>query len=350
MAGARSATLLTALSQALVAFTVEADNDYEEDAPHRTTLSRTGDGPWLTSMVSWTNGLRHIGDGVSTKELEQRARTLPNIGGLLRWGYLREDAGMLRLTAGGRTACESWTPIPDRVEARWHQRFGTANIERLRAALAVIAADQRDDLPDGMPILGHGMRSDRVLRTGPPPDDVEQLELPALLSRVLLALTLGYEDRSKISLAIATTVLRLLDKPGVTVAELPARSGIAKETVAVAVAWLHSHRLVDVGAGRLRLIEPTAAGQQARAGYLRGCDRLEAAAAQRWPGSIAEIRGLLTEIVASPRLAEGLVPPVAGWRSQLPYRRQTEAWLANPGGALPHFPVVTHRGGWPDGS
>ena len=48
---AQARTLVTALSQALVAFTVEADNDYEEDAPHRTTLGGRGDGPWLTSMV-----------------------------------------------------------------------------------------------------------------------------------------------------------------------------------------------------------------------------------------------------------------------------------------------------------
>jgi hypothetical protein len=83
---------------------------------------------------------------------------------------------------------------------------------------------------------------------------------------------------------------------------------------------------------------------------LRACDRLEAAALRRWPGPIAEIRDLLTRIVGSPRLADGFLPPAGGWRAQLPYRRQTDAWLAHPATALPHFPVVTHRGGWPDGS
>jgi hypothetical protein len=84
---------VTLLSQALIAFTVEADNSYEAEAPHRTTLDPKGNGPWLTSLVCWTNGLRHVGTGVTVDELEQRARTRPNIAGLLRWGYLRDEAG-----------------------------------------------------------------------------------------------------------------------------------------------------------------------------------------------------------------------------------------------------------------
>jgi hypothetical protein len=29
---------------------------------------------------------------------------------------------------------------------------------------------------------------------------------------------------------------------------------------------------------------------------------------------------------------------------------QTEAMMTDPMKALPHYPLVTHRGGWPDGS
>jgi hypothetical protein len=109
-----SGTLVALLSQALIAFTVEADNDYEEDAPHTTSSDPRETGPWLTSMVCWTNGLRHICDGVTAGELERRARTRPNLGGLLRWSYLREDAGTVRLTAAGREACECCAAEPDR--------------------------------------------------------------------------------------------------------------------------------------------------------------------------------------------------------------------------------------------
>jgi hypothetical protein len=39
-----------------------------------------------------------------------------------------------------------------------------------------------------------------------------------------------------------------------------------------------------------------------------------------------------------------------GWRARNPYLRQTTAVLDDPGAALPHYPMVLHRGGWPDGS
>ena len=51
-----------------------------------------------------------------------------------------------------------------------------------------------------------------------------------------------------------------------------------------------------------------------------------------------------------PLLALGLMPPPGSWRARKPYLAQTEAMLADPGGALPHHPMVSHRGGYPDGS
>jgi hypothetical protein len=51
-----------------------------------------------------------------------------------------------------------------------------------------------------------------------------------------------------------------------------------------------------------------------------------------------------------PRLSLGLRPYPGGWRARSPYLRQTTAVLDDPGAALPHYPMVLHRGGWPDGS
>ena len=48
--------------------------------------------------------------------------------------------------------------------------------------------------------------------------------------------------------------------------------------------------------------------------------------------------------------AEAVRPPADGWRAHPPYRGLTAAFLADPLGALPHYPLVTHRGGFPDGS
>lgn len=49
-------------------------------------------------------------------------------------------------------------------------------------------------------------------------------------------------------------------------------------------------------------------------------------------------------------LAEGLRPYPDGWRAHPPYQTQTEATLADPAGLLPHYPVISHRGGFPDGA
>jgi hypothetical protein len=44
------------------------------------------------------------------------------------------------------------------------------------------------------------------------------------------------------------------------------------------------------------------------------------------------------------------VPDPGGWRAHPPYQRLTEAMIADPAGSLPHYPMVSHRGGYPDGS
>ena len=86
--------LSTLLSQALVAHTIELDNEAEHRLPHRTT--RQGDpgtgraGPWLVSFALWANVLQYLDDeGTTVAELRARARTGQLLlGGLRRWGYV----------------------------------------------------------------------------------------------------------------------------------------------------------------------------------------------------------------------------------------------------------------------
>jgi hypothetical protein len=73
-AGQRAPLPLPALlSQVLVAFTIEADNELEHQLPHRTTRGPAAGshrGPWLVSLVMWSNFLRFVGeDGVPVREL-----------------------------------------------------------------------------------------------------------------------------------------------------------------------------------------------------------------------------------------------------------------------------------------
>jgi hypothetical protein len=87
------------------------------------------------------------------------------------------------------------------------------------------------------------------------------------------------------------------------------------------------------------IVRPTRAGRRARFG----------------PGSIDSLRRSLLSVIEQgdggrPRLSLGLRPYPGGWRTRNPYLRQTTAVLDDPDDALPHYPMVLHRGGWPDGS
>jgi hypothetical protein len=73
-------------------------------------------------------------------------------------------------------------------------------------------------------------------------------------------------------------------------------------------------------------------------------------------GVIDGLTGALRALYAQPDwqqqplIGAGLVPYPDGWRAHPPYQRLTEVMIADPAGVLPHYPMVTHRGGYPDGS
>lgn len=85
--------LSTLLSQTLVAFTIEFDNEFEHRVPHRTTIfGSTGgsrQGPWLVSLAVWANCMQFVSaEGIMLGELRRRARTRTNLSGMQRWGYI----------------------------------------------------------------------------------------------------------------------------------------------------------------------------------------------------------------------------------------------------------------------
>ena len=54
--------LHTLLSHGYVAFTIECDNEFEHQFPHRTTKGPATGSPWLVSMAMWFNCMRHLGE------------------------------------------------------------------------------------------------------------------------------------------------------------------------------------------------------------------------------------------------------------------------------------------------
>jgi hypothetical protein len=367
-----AAPLPTLLSQALVAFTIEFDNEADRRIPHRTTRHGATPGGqlglWLISMAMWLNCMRFVTDeGISVDELARLARTQTNLSGMLRWGYVSLEpnpaarskkasleTGTLRPTRKGKQAQEIWRPLGAEIEARWQERFGKKEIAKLRESLDAIAGQYAVQLPDCMPILHYGLTSshfgfDSLTPAQTPENRDRNLPLPALLARVLLAFAIDFERESPLSLAICANVLRVLSETGELARSLPLLSGVSKESIAVAMGILRKGRFAEVGpekpGSRTKVVRLTPRGVAAQKAY----HALVASIENRWQTrygqpAIAALRASLEPIVGdgtaenSP-LFRGLEPYPEGWRAAVPRPR-----------TLPHFPMVLHRGGYPDGA
>ena len=366
-----SLPLSALLSQLLVAFTIEFDNEAEHRIQHRTTNCRPMNdsprGPWLVSMVMWSNCMRFVGEkGVSVRELENLARTKTNLNGMVRWGYvvvepepsdrqakLPRSHWLIRATSAGRKAREAWLPLFDTIEKRWQARFGKNAIARLQELLRAIVSQIDPNLPDCLPILGYGLfNKDPVLQRRVSKSKVgtcSDLALSALLARVLLAFAIEFERESDLSLAISSNVLRVLDEDGVRIRDLPLLTGVSKESIRMAMGILKKKHLAVVEpekrGTRAKVARLTAAGRNAKDAYRQMLSAIE----KRWNArfgseTILALRKSLEQLVGDPTvqrslLIEGLKPYPKGWRAST---RQPDT--------LPHFPMVLHRGGYPDGS
>jgi methyltransferase (TIGR00027 family) len=355
------------LSRVLVAFTIEADNEAEHQLPHRTTTYRSSprgpaDSPWLVSLVMWASALRHIPDeGITVAGIRRAARTGSNYAGLRRWGYIifdpeprrgKQSAAdtVVRLTARGRQARDGWAPIGGVVEERWRERFGAGTVATLRESLEAVAARPPAGLPDCLPILGYGLFSKVSEDDGPnavanrvAEGEVAGLPVWALLSRVLLAFTAEFESQSPVSLAICADVLRMLTERGVRVRDIPQLAGVSRESVAMAMGILVKRGLAtegpDPAGGRWRVAALTRRGAVAQAAYHELVADIEDTWRDRFGAdTVAGLRAGL-ERLPVPDLLAGIEPDPAGWRAQV--RRPD---------VLPHYPMVLHRGGYPDGS
>jgi hypothetical protein len=88
--------------------------------------------------------------------------------------------------------------------------------------------------------------------------------------------------------------------------------------------------------------------------------RLHAELEDRWKARFgqAEVRRLKASLLSlldrregrHALLSRGLEPYPDGWRAGKRYLEHTRAVIDDPSVGLPHYPMVLHRGGWPDGS
>jgi hypothetical protein len=351
--------LSTSLSHALVAFTIELDNEFER------RLGESGHAPRVTSLVMWSNFMRFVGDGVAVGELPDaagipKARTLSTLGGLERWRYVHVGADpetkrdgygsarglrpewVVRLTPAGRAAEAIWRPLPDEIEARWRERFGSGPVDELRRSLEAIVSELDVGLPEYMPIVGGASWKAADAVTFAERDQPSRLPLSALLSQVLVAYAIDFERESELALPLGANVVRVLDETGTEVKELPPRVDVSKEAVAMALTFLKKQGFVVVEGKEVRL---TSKGREAQKEAPRLHEEVEVGfSATELPAAVASV------LAQHDALVEGLRPPAGGWRATKPYLPQTEAMLENPTAVLPQYPMVLHRGGWPDGS
>jgi methyltransferase (TIGR00027 family) len=366
-----SVSLSALLSQALVAYTIEFDNEAEHRLPHRTTdhgaSGQAGGDPttWLVSLVMWENCLRHVTDEpITVGELETRARTATNLDGMRRWGYITIDGtarkthkgrpgpdAVLRATAAGLRARQVWLPLPGLIEQRWRERFSAIQVDQLRQALITVVSQLDPGLPDCLPILGAALLSRGPDPALPPVGHVDPAGLPlsALLSRVLLSFALEYEREADLSLAISANVLRALGPGGTRLRDLPPLTGTSKEAVSWALGILIRGQLAaegpDPAASRGKAARLTPWGLQAQHLYHEFVGTIEQRWHERFTGrAIGALRTSLDALVTAPDgepslLFRGLEPYPDNWRAAV--RRPA---------TLPHYPMVLHRGGYPDGS
>jgi hypothetical protein len=367
--------LSTVLSQVLVAHAIELDNEFER------RFSEAGGGARVASVVMWSTFLRFVADGIAVGELPgaaglQKPRVLSTLGGMERWRYvfvapaaarqppkakrdgwgsargLRSD-WIVRPTAAGRTAAAIWPELFGEIEARWEERFGADAVDELRTPLREIVARLDVELPDFLPIVAgaNGMAADLRPREGR--GTAVDARLAVLLSQTLLAYTLDFERDSELSLPLAANFVRVLDEQGVLVRDLPALAGVSKEATAMALTLLAKagHVVLDgtTAATRVARLSPQGSALQ------RGSWRLHAHVEEQWRSrfgadDVLRLRSSLERILGHPDLARGLEPHAGGWRASGAYAERTRALLESPRTALPHYPMVLHRGGWPDGS
>jgi predicted transcriptional regulator len=303
-------------------------------------------------MVMWLRFVRHIpADGISVRNFRPlTSLPLKNLIQWLKrmskwWGYLTVDKDrIIRLSPGGRKARATWEPLAAEIERRWEDRYGETQISQLRSALFTIARQLDPTLPDYMPILVYGLVNSVPERRAAFPL-TEKSPLPALIARVLLAFALEFEAEAPISLAIFANCLRCAANSPKRLRDLPREAGISKTAVQTSASFLVKKGFAIVkNEGGAKTLTLTPKGQDT---YEKSAEQIQAVE-KAWrgrfgKGAIDSVRSSLEALISEP-LSEstvfaGLHPCRDCWRAKVP---QPET--------LPQFPLVLHRGGYPDGS
>jgi len=323
-------------------------------------------GLWLVSAAIWASFLRFIHpEGTTIRDFAHRARLSRNeaqrwLTRLTKWwGYTKiarhgEDATAwsVSLTHDGHAALKTWLALFPEMQDRWQKRFGTA-VHSAQTSAEAIVSGAGMALPIYLPILPSSFRITLPSRKSPMSDDVESFAFPAALARVAILFGLEFEGQSDVPIAICANVLRVLGER-TPARDLSAMTGIAKESVNVSLRSLERRKLIKIESDGKRLVSLTAIGKRAQAASNPKLVAIESRWREKYGENVDRLRSALKGMIDAREGETSVIGTAlareAGWRGRAPYRAQLARFAENPALSLPHFPVVTHRGGYPDGS
>ena len=340
-------SLASLLGQALVALTIELDNEYEHGVVP---------GTWLGSTAMYSTFLRFVPDeGIPMRDLAAQAGSPDPVHslfhGMRRWGYViyepdiaaspkkKDGDAIVRVTQYGRDAREHWKASFDVVEARWAAR----GLDRLQRALLPVVTSIDRPLPEYFPIHGHDLRFPPLAQ--PVSRGPDHLGLLGLLAQVLMNITIDFDATAMVPLCVAQNMLRPFTAEPVLVRDLPTVTGVAKKAWDSGVPLGERLGLwfVEAAPTRGKQVRLTDAGLAIRDTYPSALHEIESAWGARCAAPLANLRAELEALVGdgstTAPIFRGLEPYPDGWRSRIA-----------PVTSLPHHPVVSHRGGYPDGS
>ena len=385
------------LSQTLIAFTLEFDNEFERQ------MNEPGYVGSRLSLVVWSNLLRFLAHGavsvrdLATRSMSPEATIKFKLGCLERWRFvdlqpdptdgrpiqvrphrrarqdLRDGWGsgrgiradwLVQPTPKALKAHAIWQPLFGAIERRWQTRFGADEIGRLVESLQTLVSQLDLELRHGLPDpweVAEAKLYPRRTAANPAP-----LPLATLLSQSLLAFRIEFDRESKAPLPLCANTLRVLaENPTLRAGDLSHLTGASPERSAVG--WpLKPYVVVelDPNATRGKVVRLTPRGLKARQTYVALAAKIE----KRWQTRfgadlVRRLRDSLQYLLTSqhrdrPLVAEGLIPPPGVARSGSPAPAlgrqdvgaaarqrirdlviQTEAFVQDPAGTLPHYPL-----------
>lgn len=240
----------------------------------------------LPPLELWANLLRALNDrGADLRELQtilclSKRALRSRVSVARRKGWIEQFSSgrgraSVRLTAQGSNVAVRWRALQDAAERRWRAKIGVGPSRRLRAALEGLVAK--------MPVIyahypasygaadaritgGNGQDWKSVPREGG--ESLVQLPDLALLSQVLAAFAVSYEEKSPVALSLSASVIRRIPPEG------RPRQGLGPPA---GVAALHRHGFVRVRGRRgSEILWLTTKGVAVSAAYeerVRGIER-----------------------------------------------------------------------------